>query len=134
MHDTLLQASAGVTPSPSDVALRAELRRELRRAAADAQPAGGGRAEIERRLADDGALLVFAGQQRSIAEMYCALFCGAPVLPSGAAFTALGLAAADDQLGELGWPASILDATQRCRAAALVHTAEAFGVWPGEPH
>ena len=82
----------------------------------------------------DGALLVFAGQQRSIAEMYCALFCGAPVLPSGAAFTALGLAAADDQLGELGWPASILDATQRCRAAALVHPAEAFGVWPGEPH
>jgi hypothetical protein len=132
--------SSGVSATPADVATRTELREALLSAASLDQssspsevsapplsPAPAStRAILERHAADEDRLLLLAAQQRSILEMFCALFSGAPRLPSLEAFAALGIAATEDQLQKLGCSAAVLDATRACRRRALVRTAAVF--------
>jgi hypothetical protein len=132
-------ASSGVSAAPADVATRTELRVALRAALDPASPPFGPpgaplpahastRAVLERHAADDERLLLLAAQQRSILEMFCALFAGAPRLPNLEAFAALGIAATEDQLGWLGCPNAVLAATRASRRRALVRIAAVFGL------
>ena len=73
-------------------------------------------------------MTMLAAQHRSMAEMYCAHFVGAPRYPSHGTFVALGMASAMQQLIHLGWSEQVLNAAQEVLQRSLMRTTIAWGL------
>ena len=76
---------------------------------------------------DEGALLRLAAQERSVLEIYCTAFAGAPVAPPQGIFLMLGKLVLLDHLEGLGYEQGLADLVVRA-PRRLCEVAFAFGV------
>lgn len=104
-------------------ALGEQIGRFLTGADTAAGGANGSETELER-------LRLLAGQRRSIIEMFCTLFVGAPVLPPRAPFVDLGVEATKAQLLALGVPPAVyaVAAAGGVIERQVVDVAHSFGI------